>query len=203
MVKAACPNDHPYPESLRPGRSDCVVCHREAAQRRARARGVPERQPAGTHWKCGHDPAVDMRPNRNDCARCHREREKVRYHADPVKARAAAALWQQQNRVAYNARQRRWRVENLERTRKYSRDRRRAIRCGDDSPETLEYIAILAADPCSYCGKPVEHIDHVEPVARGGANGWENLTGACARCNQSKGPKPLLAWMLEKLPAAA
>lgn len=33
-VNATCPKGHPYPENLRPGRSDCKVCHRESQLRR-------------------------------------------------------------------------------------------------------------------------------------------------------------------------
>ena len=59
----------------------------------------------------------------------------------------------------------------------------------------LEYAAILRGDPCAYCGAPCAHIDHVEPLAGGGASEWDNLTAACASCNASKKDKPLLIWM--------
>lgn len=40
---------------------------------------------------------------------------------------------------------------------------------------------------CAYCGKAATTIDHVEPVARGGASAWSNTVAACARCNGRKG----------------
>jgi len=45
---------------------------------------------------------------------------------------------------------------------------------------------------CQYCGKG-EHltVDHVQPVSKGGAWSWENLTTACATCNNKKGDKSL------------
>lgn len=48
---------------------------------------------------------------------------------------------------------------------------------------------------CAYCGEaPIEHIDHVHPRALGGTDSPENLVGACATCNTSKGAKPLFEW---------
>lgn len=50
---------------------------------------------------------------------------------------------------------------------------------------------------CAYCrthSGPF-HIDHIDPVALGGSNEPENLTVACARCNLSKGAKPLEEWL--------
>ncbi|MET0821119.1 MAG: HNH endonuclease signature motif containing protein [Aeromicrobium sp.] len=42
----------------------------------------------------------------------------------------------------------------------------------------------------SYCGQnPAEHVDHVIPRVRGGDLTPENLTGACAWCNLSKGAR--------------
>lgn len=63
--------------------------------------------------------------------------------------------------------------------------------------EASEWVAILAADPCSYCGAPAEVADHIQALARGGAAGWENLAGACFACNSSKGTRTLLMFLLE------
>jgi hypothetical protein len=43
---------------------------------------------------------------------------------------------------------------------------------------------------CSYCQQnPVEHLDHVIPVVRGGDLSPENLTPVCSWCNLSKGAR--------------
>lgn len=39
---------------------------------------------------------------------------------------------------------------------------------------------------CIYCGAPWEHVDHFQPLARGGANVLGNLVPACALCNVTK-----------------
>lgn len=55
---------------------------------------------------------------------------------------------------------------------------------------------ILRGDPCCYCGAPMQHIDHIHPIARGGDGSWDNLTAACSSCNQRKQAKTLLMFML-------
>ena len=40
--------------------------------------------------------------------------------------------------------------------------------------------------PCTYCGQPATHIDHVTPLSRGGVHQWSNLVLACKVCNFMK-----------------
>jgi 5-methylcytosine-specific restriction endonuclease McrA len=58
--------------------------------------------------------------------------------------------------------------------------------------------AILARDGavCRYCGDEAGpfHIDHVEPLARGGSNRDDNLCVACAPCNFAKAAKVGSEW---------
>lgn len=61
------------------------------------------------------------------------------------------------------------------------------------------YVRCLHADPCSYCGAPPPStVDHIAPWTSGGAtvNHAINLTAACAACNQAKGDRPLLWFLL-------
>ena len=48
---------------------------------------------------------------------------------------------------------------------------------------------------CTYCGaeapKAVLHVDHIQPVAKGGGNDMLNLTTACADCNGGKSDRLL------------
>lgn len=67
------------------------------------------------------------------------------------------------------------------------------------SPETLAYIDVLLNDPCSYCGGPAEHLEHIEPRSLGGPHDWTNLTASCGPCNRSKGNRLLLLWMARAL----
>jgi 5-methylcytosine-specific restriction endonuclease McrA len=61
------------------------------------------------------------------------------------------------------------------------------------------YATALRGDPCSYCGGPGGGADHIVPLAAGGADDLENLTGACSKCNSSKRDRPLLTWMFARV----
>lgn len=63
-------------------------------------------------------------------------------------------------------------------------------------PELLNYVWILKRDPCSYCGAPCEHIDHIVPVDAGGMLTIDNITAACAACNLRKHTASLLEFLL-------
>lgn len=88
-----------------------------------------------------------------------------------------------------------WRHANPDRMRDNYYRYRATVR--DPTPATRNYISVLLADPCSYCGTAdaTMHVDHIEPRSRGGAHDWTNLTASCSSCNPSKGNKKLLHWI--------
>jgi 5-methylcytosine-specific restriction endonuclease McrA len=47
---------------------------------------------------------------------------------------------------------------------------------------------------CAYCGNHATHLDHVEPLSKGGTDTESNIVPACQRCNLSKGAKTLAEW---------
>lgn len=47
---------------------------------------------------------------------------------------------------------------------------------------------------CAYCGAHATHLDHVEPLSKGGSDTESNIVPACAPCNLSKGAKTLAEW---------
>lgn len=48
---------------------------------------------------------------------------------------------------------------------------------------------------CQYCGRSapdvILHVDHINPVSKGGDNGILNLITSCVECNSGKGARPL------------
>jgi 5-methylcytosine-specific restriction endonuclease McrA len=62
--------------------------------------------------------------------------------------------------------------------------------------DDLIYIEAITSDPCAYCGAPMEHVDHIDPVALDGASDWSNFTPSCGACNRSKSDKPLLLFLV-------
>lgn len=91
---------------------------------------------------------------------------------------------------------RRWRQRNPEYRRAARRRWMRGKRLRGAGP-TLAFDILIREDPCSYCGDRSDTADHIEPQAHGGSDEWENLTGACRSCNDRKGDKPLLRFLLE------
>lgn len=47
---------------------------------------------------------------------------------------------------------------------------------------------------CAYCGARATHLDHVEPLSKGGSDVEANIVPACQHCNLSKGAKTLAEW---------
>lgn len=101
-----------------------------------------------------------------------------------------------------------WRAKNPERAREQAHRSYRKNRAANVarstarnrgfrmvSKDTLDYREILRNDPCAYCAAPMEHVEHIVPVARGGSNEWDNLAASCSACNQSKQTKSLLEFL--------
>ena len=65
------------------------------------------------------------------------------------------------------------------------------------------YAAVLASGPCVYCGAVAATVDHVRPLARGGAEAADNLAPACHSCNASKCDRLLTEWRRAELVACA
>ena len=61
----------------------------------------------------------------------------------------------------------------------------------------VRMAAIMRRDPCAYCGGDGGTVDHIHPMSLGGLNWWWNMTGSCDRCNQRKGRRMLLQFMVE------
>jgi 5-methylcytosine-specific restriction endonuclease McrA len=107
-----------------------------------------------------------------------------------------------ENKAANYERRYRWIELNPEKHRALSAKRRAALRATSDLEAVAEYMGLLRADPCVYCGSPTNHIDHIVPLAREGAHEWGNLAPTCATCNASKATQDVLTFMLRRLTTA-
>lgn len=153
----------------------------------------------GFDWRCK---TCKYAVQREDYAK-HRETRK-----------AGSKRWREANRAIHREAVKRWARANRDRKRElqaaYSNRhpervlanarRQKFKRRGEEpSLESREYIELLKADPCSYCGEPMEHVDHIVARAEWGIgwSQWENLTSACQQCNCQKNARPLLSFLLE------
>lgn len=68
---------------------------------------------------------------------------------------------------------------------------------GSFTKEQIEALYEEQDELCAYCDVPLNgnyHIDHVQPLSRGGSNFIENIVISCPTCNLSKGSKTLEEW---------
>lgn len=154
---------------------------------------------------------TDTRKRRGVCNICRkpglRAAHRKWYANNPEVGRAASKDWrdrnpekvaEQQQRRQSSGRQweatKRWRENNPD-TWAAVGHRYRARLHDATIEDTSEYRAILKLDPCSYCGKASEHIDHIDSLATGGNEANENLTSSCLSCNSSKWKTPLILWL--------
>jgi 5-methylcytosine-specific restriction endonuclease McrA len=124
------------------------------------------------------------------------EREKRRRLADPEQFRQQRRRYHAKNREKILKRKSVYWKKNREKWRLY-RANRRARACGDVRDKLTEddIAAMLASQKhrCVYCKANLKlkkwHIDHIEPISRGGTNSKNNLQILCAPCNLSKHAK--------------
>jgi hypothetical protein len=108
-----------------------------------------------------------------------RSRDHARYWADPERARKRNADWKRANPGKC----------------RLNESRRRARKASvSHEPYSRAEIFSRWSGRCCYCDAPAEHLDHVTPISRQGADAEWNLVPACATCNCSKGAKTLAEW---------
>jgi hypothetical protein len=119
---------------------------------------------------------------------------------NPERLRASNRLWAR-NRNAATVR--RWNQHSAQRRAEQIRAVRLRPRTIEEARLHAEYEAILANDPCVYCGAPAGTVDHIQPINQAGTDEWDNYAPACSSCNSSKRDKGLLQFLLWRLKHAA
>ena len=138
-----------------------------------------------------------------------RERKRQWREANPERAREQDRKWREANPERVREQKRQWREANPERRREICRQvrhirRARKANAIDVCAPQVTTAAIdrrfwLFGNACAYCGADsLLHLDHLDPLARGGLHVPQNLVPACERCNLSKGAKPVEAWYLSQ-----
>lgn len=123
--------------------------------------------------------------------------------ADPDKYRSQHKAWRAANPDKIRAKHERELAKNPNLSRdRYWKDpayarqkssRRKAMRrgasIGNITPSGLAARIAYYGGKCWMCGAPYAHLDHVKPLAKGGAHMLANLRPACAPCNLAKSDK--------------
>jgi len=137
--------------------------------------------------------------------------------ANPDKRKAYNARYRAKNREKERARIARYYAEhrnkvkdyqacyaaiNPEKKRAYSaKYRARKLSCGGRGITARQYNDVLTSTLglCTYCNKrrPLA-LDHIVPLAGGGAHDIENAVPACNSCNSAKNKIPLVLWLARR-----
>jgi 5-methylcytosine-specific restriction endonuclease McrA len=110
------------------------------------------------------------------------------------RAAGRAARWRNRNIERARANARKWHSDP-ENGRAHDQKRRALKRNAPGTHTAADLIAILKAQNhrCAYCRsdlrKAKRHVDHIQPLARGGSNDRANLQYLCAPCNLAKGAR--------------
>ena len=167
---------------------------------------------------CGIEKPLKDFVKRNDCRygrgrcckRCEAKRVRLYYAKHPERKKAAARrdyerhgdeirrrvrAYARENKAVVLARKTDYRRRNAAAHRAAARARKKGLTGA--TAVTIDYMELVASDPCVYCGMPSEQVDHIDALAYGGKHDWTNMAPACGRCNRAKYTRPLLAFLLE------
>ena len=93
--------------------------------------------------------------------------------------------------ITEEERDRAYKARRAEMTRENKRAYRARNAPGHITAELRAALLERDAHTCQYCGRPGDHVDHLQPVTRDGTGDAWNLALACQSCNASKGMKDL------------
>lgn len=180
----------------------------------AKAKGSP-RYRTGKRCKYGH---LDERLTANStCVTCYdrvlaayrtnnkgriRESDRIHRAANAQIHRDRDTAWRNANIDAVREADRlRYLNTDRDQLRKHRRDRKARQRNAPGSHTLAEIKAMLVAQKfrCAACPADIRsnktrHLDHIQPLSKGGSQDLENLQWLCIPCNLNKAAKDPVAW---------
>jgi 5-methylcytosine-specific restriction endonuclease McrA len=178
-------------------RGDCKECRQAMAFKKDILDGRPD---LFCCTSCG-----DLKPYTLD----HFKRKPVGRYGLSTECRAClkkrSALHYKQNKPRYRELAIQWKTANPEKSRHIacamaSRYRARKLSAGG-SHTVADVLNILASQKrrCVYCMTVLTkyHVDHIEPISKGGSDDKYNLQILCPRCNRQKSAKPPIQFAQE------
>lgn len=111
--------------------------------------------------------------------------------------RALVSEWDRANRPRRRVTAKIWRDNNLSKSRGYSHNRRALIKGGKLSSKLHEFLLEKQQNKCACCRERLNgyHLDHIEPLSKGGAHTDRNIQLLCPPCNIRKQNKDPIAFM--------
>lgn len=115
-----------------------------------------------------------------------------RDNADKKQVLKNGKEWRDKNKERMAELKREWRKKNPEKDAEYNHKRRDRLNEISLSSKDIKEIKERYNNICYWCNKKIKstpHLDHYEPISKGGANTIDNIVLSCRKCNQSKGSK--------------
>ena len=158
----------------------------------------------GKPCRCGH--VCERHTSNRLCFMCNREHKEAWYAANPEKVKEGRANYRENNKdklvkisAAYRKKHKdniasanaAYRAANPEKMRCFDHARRARKRNTEGQHTAADVQRIFAAQrgKCAHCRISIKagyHVDHIQPISRGGANWPRNLQMLCAPCNLRK-----------------
>lgn len=190
-----CSTEKPKTEFYKQSASKDGLCPRCKSCESARAREWRARNPercteTARKWKASN-------PER------YAANARAWYAMNREKDVASSRAWREANPERYYSVVRAWQKDNPEKVAAISRKRRAKKLNSEGSHTAADVKAIFESQRglCATCstkliksGKNRYHVDHIQPLAKGGTNDKYNLQCLCPGCNQRKSAKDPFAW---------
>jgi 5-methylcytosine-specific restriction endonuclease McrA len=162
-----------------------------------RYRAIPENQARGKAYRAENREKMLAATRR--WRKAHPERANAWARANPERVRELKAAWGEAHPEKPRAYVRKWALANPEKQ-SVDRAKRRArlAAAPGNGVSAGEWKAALADSLglCVYCtDRTALTMDHIDPLALGGAHDIDNIAAACLSCNTSKSDTPLLLWL--------
>lgn len=153
-----------------------------------------------------------------ECRNCKAERAKIWRQSNKAKANACSKNWKIRNpekikKIMANwylgnsekvkSAKKEWCLNNLEKVKSNTQNRRSMMKNaeGEFSGIYIKNLILLQKSKCAVCKTDISknyHVDHIQPLSKGGTNYPENIQLLCKTCNLQKHAKDPLEFMQSK-----